>query len=244
MRTRERFLVMAAAVILAAVLFATDVRAENCDTCHRHDLKKPGGQSLLVHPKVFAGTVHAGLLCSDCHKGTGVFPHGKNLEVRCDLPCHVAGASHAKTVEAIASGPHAGLGGEGKPGCLACHDSSKADGMKGKSGEELCLSCHGDKKSAKGRYPTDPGDFGRTAHEAIGGNRLTCAACHPAHQIKAGEAAKSCASASGCHDGKGPEFSALFSHGGKAGAATGLPAIGAILAAALCGLLAIRAARG
>lgn len=230
-------------VVFGALALAAPALAENCDSCHRHDLLKPGGQSLLVHPKVFAGTVHAGLLCSDCHKGAAIFPHEKSMEVRCDLPCHVASASHTKITEEVAAGPHAALGGAGKPGCVTCHDSSKADGLKGAGGEALCASCHPGKAEGAARYPSSPGDFGRRAHDALGADKPGCASCHPAHGSKRGEGAKSCGK-SGCHEGSGSQFSVLYSHGDGSVGGLGLPAVGALLAAALSCLLALRSPKG
>lgn len=229
-----------AAAFSLPLLFSAPALAENCDACHRHALAE-GKRALCVHPQTFATTIHAGLLCSDCHKGHAVFPHDRAASVRCDLPCHVAGASHAKLVESVGAGPHANLGGAGRPACLACHDSGEAKGLKGAAGEKLCAGCHEGLSDAGGSFPSDAGSFGRAAHAGLGEKKPPCAACHPAHDAKKGDGAKTCGKP-GCHEGTAPEFKNLFSH--KGSGTNPLSVAGLWVAVAACALFAFLGLKG
>ena len=210
---RRRPLLFLAAVLLAAVGLATDGAAQDpCLECHGLLGLGLEGRPLWVHREVFENGVHGRLACSDCHKGYDAFPHTAPRENRCDLPCHVAGASHEEIAAAEAPGVHAGVA---SPGCAACHGGGAAP--REREVDDRCRGCHGTLEASDAVFPAGPGSFGRRAHATAEDSARVpgCVACHGAHGIRAGEEARRNCGQSPCHPGSGAQFSRLFSHGGE-----------------------------
>ena len=227
-------LLLLAAVLLAALGLATAGAAQDpCLECHGVLGLGLEGRPLWVHREVFENGVHGRLACSDCHKGYDAFPHRGPRENRCDLPCHVAGASHEEIAAAEAPGVHAGVA---SPGCAACHGGGAAP--RGREVDDRCRGCHGALEPSDAVFPAGPGAFGRRAHASARDSARVpgCVACHGAHGIGAGEDARRNCGQSPCHPGSGEQFSRLFSHG-REGAPEPWGAAGPV-ALALGGLLA------
>lgn len=196
--------------LLAVVGLAAGAGAQDpCLECHGLLGLGLQGRSLWVHREVFENGVHGRLACSDCHKGYDAFPHAARRESRCDLPCHVVGASHEDIVRGEQGGAHARAA---SPGCAACHTGGAAP--RGREVEARCRGCHGSLDAVDAVFPSGAGSFGRRAHAESGeaGRLPGCVACHGAHGIRAGEEARKSCSQGACHPGSGVEFARLFSH--------------------------------
>jgi len=192
----------------AAALGAEDP----CLECHGLAGLAVDGRSFWVHGVTYAGSVHGRLSCGDCHKGVVGYPHEPGQRVRCDLLCHVAGASHEAQSRAVAAGPHAGLV---DPPCLACHTGNAPPARP--QAEGGCASCHGALAAERIRYPDTPGAFGFWGHRRSGeeGRMPTCATCHGVHEVHTGPAAREACAAEACHPGAGAAFGELFDHRGS-----------------------------
>lgn len=209
--------------------------AEPCLECHGLPGLRTPEKSLWVHPEAFADGVHGRLACSDCHKGASSFPHSPEAAVRCDLRCHVPGASHEELSKAVEAGVHAGVR---SPACLTCHPSSGV--VDAGETEALCRSCHRVTDRARSVYPDGPGALGALAHGRLDPRRRpSCDACHGVHTAERGEGGRAGCSAEGCHPGAAEGFASLFDHGGAperrpwGGTARGVAGAGAALALVL-----------
>lgn len=198
------------AALVAAVCLAASAEAQDpCLECHGLLGLGLHGRSLWVQRGLFENGVHGRLFCSDCHKGFDDFPHVAQRESRCDLPCHVAGASHEPIARAETGRPHSRAAG----GCSACHDGGSA--LRGHEADARCRGCHGSVDVPEVVFPSGQGSFGRRAHATSADvDRVPgCVACHGAHGIDAGEKARQSCAQSECHPGGGAKFARLFSHG-------------------------------
>lgn len=201
------------ALLVSVVVSGHALGAEPCETCHRYRGLAVSGKELWIHSQGFAASPHAGLLCSDCHKGCSIFPHEKDATTGCALPCHVPGEGHERIAKAVEAGPHRTLMGTGKPPCLGCHDARGAAQIIKAGSDSLCLGCHTRKAAERAYYPDTIGSFGDSAHASLGSRKPGCSACHQNHAPGAQSARKSCAR-NGCHEGSSKEFSQLFDHRG------------------------------
>lgn len=181
-----------------------------CLECHGLAGLGLPGRPLWVNPEAYGAGAHGELACADCHKGANEFPHPDPDKVRCDLPCHVAGASHETIARAEAEGAHSRIA---DPPCLGCHAGRSAGGPADVDG--LCRSCHGSVGGARSAYPNTPGAFGWSGHRGNpGSGRFPgCADCHGVHGVGPGAAARESCKTPGCHPGTGQEFGRLFDHG-------------------------------
>lgn len=206
------------ALALVGCLAVSCLAAEDpCLECHGLYGLGVEGRPLWVHRDAFGASLHGRLACADCHKGVGGLPHGP-VRIRCDLLCHIPGASHETLAASVESGPHAAVG---KPACLGCHRSDTSLRGGGAGSDALCLSCHAGLEPARARYPDTPGAFGYWAHRRFGTPRRlpTCADCHGVHGIASGPEARQRCGAPACHPGADAAFGALFDHRGEPGQA-------------------------
>lgn len=217
-------------------LLAGPARAqEGCLECHGLAGLALPGRPLWLGAPGHASDVHGRLPCTDCHKGVEGYPHA-SPQVRCDLPCHVAGANHEALVRAEAGSVHAR---PGLPSCGGCHDAGRAP--RGAAAAALCRSCHAGLEPPRRFFGDSPGAFGFFAHRRVPAGRRApgCPDCHGTHGVGPAEKARATCAAAGCHPGTGPEFARLFDHrpavpgrpwGGAGPAALGL---GGLVAAVL-----------
>lgn len=182
--------------------------AEDCLECHGLRGLAVQGRALWLTEADHAASVHGRLTCSDCHKGVEAYPHPAP-QVRCDLPCHVAGVNHEAVVRAEAGSVHAAaLGG----GCGGCHTAGRAP--RGKDVERLCRSCHADLDEEDRLLADGPGAFGFWGHRAASTRSRTpaCPDCHGVHGIRRAAGARAACRNAGCHPAASEAFSLLFDH--------------------------------
>lgn len=244
-RLRRWHLGLAAAALLVGGAAAPGPAAEDpCLECHGLYGLGIEGRPLWVHPDAFGASLHGRLACADCHKGAGGIPHGP-MRIRCDLLCHVPGASHEALAASVDRGPHKALG---EPACLGCHGSDRGLGRASGGADALCLSCHAGLGAGRTRYPDTPGAFGDRAHRRPNPPRRlpTCADCHGVHELASGAEARQRCGAPGCHPGADASFGALFDHGGEPGRAPwgGAGAVALVLGGALGAVLLAHSLRG
>lgn len=185
---------------------------EQCLECHGlRGLALPE-RPLWLPAEGGVGGPHAGLVCSDCHKGVDLSPH-LAPRVRCDLPCHVAAKTHEDHTRAEQQGAHARVG---DPPCLGCHGGEKS--VRGVDSDALCRRCHVALDRPRRVYPDSPGAFGFWAHQrgAEGRRAPRCVDCHGLHPVRPARAARGACGSSGCHPGVGTGFQPLFDHRGAA----------------------------
>ncbi len=235
-----RLALLAAVLLVAAWPGGVATAAPDpCLACHGQPGLGLDGHPLWLDPAAFEGGVHGRLACADCHKGMDAFPHPGPGRIRCDLPCHVAGATHEPVARAVAGGVHASVA---DPPCLACHHGTAGTGAPG----DTCQGCHPGLDRDRTRFPDTAGAFGAAGHRAAEGRAPTCLACHGTHGIGPGPAARTACSAGGCHPGADPAFGRLFDHGGGPGPGPwgGAGPWAAGLAVGIGVLLVIHSARG
>lgn len=190
MRTRSAWLLAAATA--ASLAWLGEVRAapsdKDCLECHS------GGtlddKRLDVDVKTIAGSVHAGMSCTDCHADLADakdFPHAKTKPPAC-AGCHDA---EAQAVSRSAHQPSE----EHSPHCWSCHGSHdvlKAGAKDARTAplhqDRTCLRCHADAKLASEHglpVREKAEDFEQSVHfkELAKGNGSapSCTTCHGAH---------------------------------------------------------------
>jgi len=230
-------------VLLFPAVATWAVAADPCLECHALPNLGVDGRPLWMHEEGFASSLHGELACTDCHKGLTGFPHPPDHRVRCDLRCHVPGATHEPISVRVQESVHAALG---DPPCLGCHTT--AGGLEEAPVTELCRSCHRGLDPTRTRYPDTLGAFGARAHSRIGEVRKApdCVDCHGVHDVGAGTAARGSCDAGGCHPRAREDFGVLFDHAGttdRTAEAGGLPAA-ALAVAGVAVLLLLHALRG
>ncbi|MEW6487889.1 MAG: hypothetical protein AB1578_08240 [Thermodesulfobacteriota bacterium] len=244
-RRRRWYLRLAAAAFLVGWAAVPGSAAEDpCLECHGLYGLGIEGRPLWMHRDALGASLHGRLACADCHKGVGGIPHGA-VRIRCDLLCHVPGASHEALAASVERGAHAGLG---EPACLGCHRSDISLRGAGARADALCLSCHPGLGAGRIRYPDTPGAFGDRAHRRSNPPRRlpTCADCHGVHELASGAEARQRCGAPGCHPGADATFGALFDHRGEPGRAPwgGAGAVALALGGALGAVLLAHGLRG
>jgi len=168
---------------------------EDCLVCHGdQDLTgaDAAGQEIrvFVDQEVFAGSVHGGSSCVDCHSDVTSAEHPPDLQ-RVDCA-----ACHADEAGAVLASDHGKNQAPGAVACIACH--GEAHGVLAASDAasptyrsnipKQCATCH-DRPEPPVVSMADPiGSYARTVHGRAlleRGNRAaaTCTDCHTAHTI-------------------------------------------------------------
>jgi len=151
---------------------------------------------LYVDAQSFAGSMHGGLRCTDCHPGSGTLPHPA------DLPDPSCDACHASQAADFALSVHAhdpGNGNGPSPRCWTCHGahdilppSQRASRTYPLNVLETCTACH----SQHGASPNValPGrDLVARYMDSVHGQAVTgaglpvaatCPDCHGAHDVR------------------------------------------------------------
>jgi hypothetical protein len=193
------------------LLAGTALAADPCLDCHALPGFAAGSRPLTVSRELYGDSVHGRLACTDCHKEIAGYPHGEGKRVRCDLPCHVAGASHDARAREVAGSVHGRLA---DPPCLACHDGG---GAPREGAVERCRACHAGLDRSASIYPETPGSLADRAHEGVrpAERAPDCMDCHGAHGAAAAASARSSCAKEGCHPNAAPTFGELYDHGGK-----------------------------
>lgn len=128
-----------------------------CLGCHGDAewARRQGGEkSLLVDAAAYAGSVHAGRTCTDCHTDIRTVPHARAEPVRCGR-CHPTNDTQTVAGEQAGSALHEGAHSralrEGKPAprCATCHGTHGILGPKHPSSTvhranipKTCGTCH------------------------------------------------------------------------------------------------------
>jgi class III cytochrome C family protein len=218
MRSLARWLGLAVTALAAARVTgaaAQGAQVVECVKCHgnREFLAGKGGtssrDSALYQPAgVLENSVHAGLQCSDCHRGFEAgYPHRVAAKVVSCQSCHEeAGRDWAASIHAA----NAAAQGDA-PTCVGCHGSHTVYGTKDPKSPTyalnvaaMCARCHGDPRII-GTYFAAPGkEQGRIAAgqfpKSVHGVALsragllvsaTCSDCHRAHKILPADSAGS-----------------------------------------------------
>lgn len=186
-----------------------------CGRCHANlDFiqGKGGGRIpdslLFVAPDALAGTAHAALRCTDCHRGYDVgYPHPTGPVV---APCQTCHAAEGDDWSASIHAANARTQGDA-PTCVACHGSHRVYRTSDPRSPtyhlnvaSLCGRCHGDQRII-GKYFKGPGDgearvaaieFPKSVHgAALTRDGLvvsaTCTDCHRAHLVLPPDSARS-----------------------------------------------------
>lgn len=167
------FLALSAlSVVLMLFAFSPAAQAdqENCMLCHQYPLlgtvdDNGSLHSYYVSDKQFASSVHAEVMCSECHKGITKIPHEKNVKIDCTAACHITEPttgrpfSHKITDDVIRSSIHGADNThvrkkvvEDFPECTSCHANEKQvlrlESRRGMEelvmaeGKARCEECH------------------------------------------------------------------------------------------------------
>ena len=231
-------------VLLAAVVLAPkgSFGADACLECHGATGLHDGEKALWLEVDFFDTSVHGRLPCADCHKQVGGYPHREDMEVRCDLPCHVRDSSHKDQWDGEVGSVH----DDGKKvPCLNCHDGGSA--ARGGRGELLCIGCHSALDTFGDTYPATIGAISERGHARArsDGRAPSCKTCHGHHGIGSAEEARAACSTSRCHPDKPAAFGAIFDHGEGAGLKpwAGAKGVMGIIAIILAGVLLLHSIR-
>jgi Cytochrome c7 and related cytochrome c len=185
---------LAALALSAAGRAATGGAAGNteCLACHGQEgFQSESGRSLSINEKHFAGSVHAGLGCTDCHSSIHGFPHPAHPQ-----PVH-CGSCHASEAQDVAASVHAAAPQSGAQPCLSCHGNPHQILAPGNPASTVyplnvprtCGACHGNPALAKkygfpnvySLYIDSIHGFALTKDGLL--VAATCSSCHGTHKI-------------------------------------------------------------
>jgi len=219
MRSVGRLARVVGSLVVVAVCFrpaaAQAPRGVECEKCHANRdflasaATRPGSDTtLFVRPGILDSTVHRGLRCVDCHRGSDAgYPHRPDMVA---VPCQTCHEQPGRDWGASIHAVNAQSRGDA-PTCVACHGSHRILSAKDPKSPTfplnvagLCGRCHGDARII-GRYFTGPGKeqariattaFATSVHGiALTRDGLvvsaTCPACHQAHRVLPADSAGS-----------------------------------------------------
>jgi len=172
-----------------------DARPEALAAMVRH----PDGQPVLraeeaidelyTPAAIFAGSVHAGLSCTDCHQTGDRLPHDQRLpEIAC-------GDCHSEVEDALRASAHGGAAQQGRarPTCTDCHGPAHEIQAFGEPRTHAaavretlaCMECHrdGDDAEAHPAATYRENVHGRALFEKGLSISATCVDCHGAHGV-------------------------------------------------------------
>jgi cytochrome b subunit of formate dehydrogenase len=188
-------------LLLAATAASAQMTNDECLGCHSDptavkDLGNGKTKSVHVDDKMFGGSVHGPLSCTDCHADITNYPHEPAPQpVDCSM-CHSDMADQWKASRHA----KAFLAGNRKAaGCLSCHGGN-AHGIVPKTDPKspvahqnipkTCGSCHGQKlvMDSGGLSTTPAFSYQNSVHgKAVAADGTSkaavCTDCHGAHEI-------------------------------------------------------------
>jgi cytochrome b subunit of formate dehydrogenase len=150
--------------------------------------------SVSIYLGDWEASVHAGLECTDCHRGISALPHETPLPRADCSGCHEGeAAEYARSVHAA----RAAAGDRLAPTCASCHDphtvrpsSDPQSPLHRTHRAEVCTRCHGDANGVGARntsvpHPAQSYAHGAHAHAMAAGNpkAATCSDCHGSHAV-------------------------------------------------------------
>ncbi len=237
--------------LLAAVVPSTEaaepVGAESaCNACHTQanlTLNLPGGERLplRVDPSELAGSVHAMMQCTDCHRALTSFPHPpsgaatiQEYKLSQEVVCQTW---HTRQLADMQASIHRGAQEPDRATCTDCHSAHAVKPVSSASfrldSVNSCSNCHGNQK-IMGKYGVSTAviktylqDFHGKTGTLIGRqgrdmkvDKAVCADCHGAHNVRSVEALEPEAMkvnlvgmCAKCHEGATQNFpSAWLSH--------------------------------
>ncbi len=183
----------------------------DCMECHaRTDLDAgdgPARPGLHVAAEAYAGSMHAGIACAECHADVRASPTRPCETATHEVNCAVC---HAAVVDEYAASIHGVLSAQGvsdAPRCLDCHDVHAAaphtqpdSPLFVRRIPALCATCHREGEKASRRLEAEAGT-GRAPADIVGGYTesihgkalmdsglvvaATCVSCHTAHSMQA-----------------------------------------------------------
>jgi hypothetical protein len=200
MSFRSRSFLLFLLLTFFAVGSGAQMTNDDCLGCHGDptavkELANGKTKSVHVDPKLFAGSVHNPLSCTDCHADVKEYPHEPAPAAVDCAGCHSdmvdqwKTSRHAKAIQA---------GNTKAPGCLACHGGnahailSKGDPKSPTSHTNVpktCGACHGQKfvMESSGLSTTPAFSYTESVHGkavAAGSQRAAvCIDCHHAHDV-------------------------------------------------------------
>jgi cytochrome b subunit of formate dehydrogenase len=202
-RIRQRLLILVVLVGVVAWVGGTSRSSlaqpsnDDCLVCHVDEnltgVDASGNElRVFVDPEVFAGSVHGGLSCVDCHSDVTSTEHPPELQ-RVDCA-----ACHTDVAGQVLASDHGKRGLPGAAACLACHGEAHgllaavdpASPIHRSNIPKQCATCH-DRPEPPVVSMADPiGSYARTVHGRAlleRGNlaAATCTDCHTAHAINA-----------------------------------------------------------
>jgi predicted CXXCH cytochrome family protein len=177
-RARAWHMGIAAMLLLCAstTLDAQGPRS-SCDMCHGEleFLRQNTGtivraRAALVPDSVLAGSAHAEMACTECHRSFGRFPHAKQGQTASCASCH------EKADTAWQRGAHVKSADSEGASCAQCHGVHRVlpkQAFEEKSGvasmNRACIGCH----QTERLHPDNP-------HA----DSTMCASCHGAHDVQ------------------------------------------------------------
>jgi cytochrome b subunit of formate dehydrogenase len=158
----------------------------------------------LVQTNALEKSVHAKLLCVDCHTGVKELVHDSGLPPAQCIGCHDSQPNHEKAAKEYAGSIHGvsrAMGASGAAGCSDCHGTHNILSAKNVDSAtfklnlpQTCASCHsnaGLTKEYAMKYPQVASQY----QDSIHGRALlkmglivapSCNDCHGVHDIKRG----------------------------------------------------------
>lgn len=156
----------------------------DCFDCHADNtLKGANARSVYVDEHRLAGSIHAKLLCVDCHASLNgkELPHDDKLPPAQCATCH-ASAVTAYTGSAHEHPPKTGVKGTACRDCHGTHEIQRATSGPNKLDPAvLCVKCH-TTAAARARFPDR---IHKERHDREGlKSTPTCLSCHGPHGVR------------------------------------------------------------
>ncbi len=177
------------ALLAVCPIVAGNLKTEDCLMCHESG-------DPMVDPKAFAGSIHGGMNCVDCHQDVKVVPHPEKLK---PVDCSVCHGDVVKEYNASIHGVARQNGVADAAHCVDCHGmhnilpkSDQAALSNRFRLPDTCGKCHENDQFAQ-RHKTVSAEFVRKYRGSIHGRGLyrsglaisaVCTDCHGTHNIQ------------------------------------------------------------
>ena len=198
-----RVLVLAAVLLWGAAAPAAGQPPanEDCQACHEDPSAARGdGTSVAVSGGVFAGSVHGGLACVDCHQDLAElteWPHPEQLAAVSCATCHDdAVTQYAASIHASARRGEPDRPAAACADCHGAHDIRPSNDTASRTHHAnlpaTCGRCHGDPELIR-REGIEAGNVAAAFQDSIHGRALVrsglavapnCGDCHGSHDIR------------------------------------------------------------